>query len=129
MAHIRRHPKSPDRWQVRYIDPTGRERSKNFSKKSEAEKFLYTVEADKLRGRWVDPAAGKVTFGEFAGQWLDAQVFDAKTREAMGAQAVALALGWLVFEPFLEAAAGLDPEARAERRRALRAAVEHLAGG
>jgi hypothetical protein len=48
MAHIRRHPMSPDRWQVRYIDPSGRERSRNFSKKSVAEKFLHSVEADKL---------------------------------------------------------------------------------
>ena len=51
MAHIRRHPKAPDRWQVRYIDPSGRERSKNLARRSDAEKFLHTVEADKLRGR------------------------------------------------------------------------------
>jgi len=68
VAHIRRHPKSPDRWQVRYVDPTGRERSKNFSKKSEAEKFLYTVEADKLRGVWVDPQHGRIAFGDWAAQ-------------------------------------------------------------
>jgi integrase len=68
MAHIRRHPKSPNRWQVRYVDPTGRERSKNFSKKSEAEKFLHTVEADKLRGVWVDPQHGRISFGDWAAQ-------------------------------------------------------------
>ncbi|HVR79668.1 MAG TPA: tyrosine-type recombinase/integrase [Acidimicrobiia bacterium] len=68
MAHIRRHPKSPDRWQVRYVDPSGRERSKNFSKKSEAEKFLHSVEADKLRGVWVDPQHGRIAFGDWAAQ-------------------------------------------------------------
>ena len=68
MAHIRRHPKSPDRWQVRYVDPTGKERSKNFAKKSEAEKFLHTVEADKLRGVWVDPQHGRIAFGNWAAQ-------------------------------------------------------------
>jgi integrase len=68
MAHIRRHPMSPDRWQVRYIDPSGRERSRNFSKKSVAEKFLHSVEADKLRGVWVDPQHGQIPFGEWAAQ-------------------------------------------------------------
>lgn len=68
MAHIRRHPKSPARWQVRYVDPTGRERSRNFSKKSEAEKFLHTFEADKLRGVWVDPQHGRIAFGDWAAQ-------------------------------------------------------------
>ena len=66
MAHIRRHPKSPDRWQVRYIDPQGKERSKNFARKVDAEKYLHTVEVQKIRGEWTDPAAGKTRFGEWA---------------------------------------------------------------
>jgi integrase len=68
MAHIRRHPESADRWQVRYIDPSGKERSKNFSRKSEAERFLHSVEADKLRGVWVDPQHGRIAFGDWAAQ-------------------------------------------------------------
>ncbi len=66
MAHIRRHPKSPDRWQVRYVDPYGKERSKNFARKVDAEKYLHTVEVQKIRGEWTDPAAGKTRFGEWA---------------------------------------------------------------
>lgn len=50
MAHIRRHPKAKDRWQVRYVDPSGKERAKNFSRKSDAERFLVSIETDKLRG-------------------------------------------------------------------------------
>jgi AcrR family transcriptional regulator len=42
------------------------------------------------------------------------------------ARITALALGWLVFEPFLEAAAGLDSAGRAGRRRTLLAAAERL---
>ena len=38
MAHVRRHPKS-GRWQVRYRDPTGRERSKTFERKTDADRF------------------------------------------------------------------------------------------
>jgi integrase len=66
MAHIRRHPKSPERWQVRYVDPSGRERSKNFARKADAEKFLHTAEVQKLRGEWTDPAAGRVSLREWA---------------------------------------------------------------
>lgn len=66
VAHIRRHPKAPNRWQVRYIDPYGKERSKNFGRKVDAEKFLHTVEVQKIKGEWTDPAAGKTKFGEWA---------------------------------------------------------------
>ena len=50
MAHIRRHPVDNSKWQARYIDPTGRERSKTFSRKVDAERFLVQVEAQKQRG-------------------------------------------------------------------------------
>jgi integrase len=66
VAHIRRHPKTPNRWQVRYIDPYGKERSKNFARKVDAEKYLHTVEVEKIKGEWTDPAAGKIRFGEWA---------------------------------------------------------------
>ena len=66
MGHIRRHPNAPDRWQVRYTDPAGRERSHNFARKIDADKFLIAVESDKLRGTWTDPDAGRVSFGEWA---------------------------------------------------------------
>lgn len=69
MAHIRRHPNAGGRWQVRYMDPGGRERAKNFARKSDAEKFLVTVEADKLRGEWVDPRLSKITFREWRERW------------------------------------------------------------
>jgi hypothetical protein len=49
MAHIRRHPVDRTKWQVRYIDPNGRERSKTFPRKVDGEKFLIHVEAQKQR--------------------------------------------------------------------------------
>lgn len=81
MATVRKRPGRPKPWEARYRDPSGRSRSKSFARKSDAQRFLTTVEADKLRGRWVDPSAGRVTFAAFAEQWLQAQVFDPKTRE------------------------------------------------
>jgi hypothetical protein len=46
------------RWRARYRDPSGRERSKSFTRKVDAERFLVAVEDAKLRGAYVDPAAG-----------------------------------------------------------------------
>ena len=71
VAHIRRHPNAKGRWQVRYVDPSGRERSKNFPRRSDGERFLVTVEADKLRGDWVDPRLSKIAFEEWTGRWWD----------------------------------------------------------
>ncbi len=64
MAHVRRL--SARRWQARYRDPAGRERARNFSRKTDAEKWLTTVEAAKLRGEWVDPLLARMSVGEWA---------------------------------------------------------------
>ena len=70
------------RWQARYHDPDGRERTKDFDRKQDAERFLAMITADVLRGAYVDPNAGKVTFAEFAARWLEAQTFGESSREA-----------------------------------------------
>jgi integrase len=57
------------RWRARYRDPSGRERSKSFTRKLDAERFLVAVEDAKLRGAYVDPAAGRVPFREWAERW------------------------------------------------------------
>ena len=68
MAHVRRHPKS-GRWQVRYRDPSGRERSRNFERRVDADRFAATVVADVVRGDYLDPTLAKSTVGEFAERW------------------------------------------------------------
>lgn len=70
------------RWQARYFDPDSRERTRTFDRKQDAERFLATITADVLRGAYVDPDAGKVTFADFAGRWLAAQTFSESSREA-----------------------------------------------
>ena len=57
-------------WQVRYYDPTGRERARNFVRKTDANRFARLVETDKLRGEWRDPRLARVTFAEWADEWL-----------------------------------------------------------
>lgn len=70
------------RWRARYEDPSGNERSEMFARKQDAERFLTSVSADVLRGAYVDPSAGKVTFADFAQRWLEAQTFGESSREA-----------------------------------------------
>jgi integrase len=72
------------RYRVRYTDPDGRERSKSFPDRDKraAEAFLVTVEADKLRGSYIDPKAGRISLRRYASEWLAAQTFDESTREA-----------------------------------------------
>lgn len=71
------------RWRARYLDPDGRQRSRVFARKVDAERFLATVEADKLRGAYIDPDAGRVTLREYSDEWLAGRTFDESTREAV----------------------------------------------
>ena len=81
MASIRKRLDRPKPWEAVYRDPDGRQRTRSFSRKVDAQRFLTTVEADKLRGSYIDPAAGRVTFAAFAAQWAEAATVDAKTRD------------------------------------------------
>jgi integrase len=56
-------------YRVRYRDPAGRQRSKVFTRKTNAEDWLHANETAKQDRRWVDPAAGRERFGEWAERW------------------------------------------------------------
>jgi integrase len=71
------------RWRVRYADPDGQERNRSFDKKVNAERFRAEIEADVLRGTYMDPDAGKITLRAYTAQWLARQQFDAVTREGV----------------------------------------------
>ena len=64
MAHIEK--RGPHKWRARYIDPNGRERSKTFLKRIDAERFIIETESAKTGGSWVDPRAGSKPLGELA---------------------------------------------------------------
>jgi integrase len=55
---------------VRYRDPTGRERSRSFARKADADRFMATVQADLIRGDWTDPRLSKTTLAEWSERWL-----------------------------------------------------------
>jgi integrase len=56
------------RWIARYRDPEGNSRAKSFTRKVDADKFLVTVEASKLRGAYVDVREASRTFRDVAEQ-------------------------------------------------------------
>src|SRR4051794_11281969 len=72
MASIdrRKTTNGENRWEVRYRAPDGRERSRTFRTRRDAEKYASTAEADKARGSWIDPRDAALTFGEVADRWL-----------------------------------------------------------
>jgi integrase len=65
-----KHGRGRNRWRARWRDPAGRERSKSFARKVDAERFLVGIEDAKLRGAYVDPAAGRIAFSDWAERWL-----------------------------------------------------------
>lgn len=70
------------RYVVNYRDPEGRQRRKTFRRKAEAVAFRNTVEADKLRGTYLDVDAGRITFRVYADEWLKSRTFSRLTYEA-----------------------------------------------
>lgn len=70
MAHVQKKPGRPQPWVARYIAPDGRERSRSFARKIDAERFLASTEAGKLRGEWTDPALARTHLDEWAERWL-----------------------------------------------------------
>lgn len=70
------------RYVVNYRDLENRQRRKSFRLKGDATAFRNSVEADKLRGTYIDVDAGRVTFGEYAAEWLAGRTFEETTYEA-----------------------------------------------
>ena len=60
-------------WRARYYGPDGRQRSKSFQRKSDAERWLSQQRSFIAQGDWTDPARGRITFGEYALAWLDSR--------------------------------------------------------
>ena len=85
MASVRRRELGVGsyRYDVTYRDPDGKQRMKTFRLKRSAVAFGVQVEADKQRGQWIDPDAGRVTFEDYAREWIEMQTFDPSTRLAV----------------------------------------------
>jgi integrase len=70
MGHIERRVWSgKPSYRARYRDPAGRERSKSFSRKADAERWLAEIEHTKTRGMWTDPRLGRIRFADWLAAW------------------------------------------------------------
>ena len=66
MSHIQK--RADRRYRARWLDPDGRERSRTFARKADAERHLAAVEGAKLSGAYVNDA-NPVAVGEYARKW------------------------------------------------------------
>jgi integrase len=70
MGYIQKRDR-PKPWLARYKGPDGRHHSKSFRRKVDAEKWLTLEEGKTIKGEWVDPEAGTISYGEWAESWLE----------------------------------------------------------
>ncbi len=83
----KRETKRGPRYDVRYRTPDGAVRTKTFPREADARRFANDVETQKNRGEFVDPHAGRVTFREFASEWLTERPnLRPRTRETYNSQ-------------------------------------------
>ncbi|WP_432864569.1 tyrosine-type recombinase/integrase [Microbispora rosea] len=67
--------KDAKRWLASWIGPNGKESSKAFARKIDAEKYGITMEADRLRSVYVDAREGKIKLREYGEKnWFPSQV-------------------------------------------------------
>lgn len=73
MAYMRKRTTKAGeaRYAVYYRTPDGRERCKWFTRRRDADAFIATTEADKVRGTWIDPSAGRVPLDEYGARWIE----------------------------------------------------------
>lgn len=79
MGSIARRPNG--QWRARYRDASGREHSKHFARKVDAQRWLDETQAARLTGQYVDPRAGRISLREYAEAWRERQVHRPTTVE------------------------------------------------
>ncbi|HUP68359.1 MAG TPA: tyrosine-type recombinase/integrase [Acidimicrobiales bacterium] len=71
MASIAKRPLAKGvAFDVRYRDPNGRPRMKTFRRAEDARLFAKTIEADVVRGDYLQPALARSRFDRWADEWL-----------------------------------------------------------
>ena len=73
MASIDKRPDG--RYRARWREyPGGPQKTRQFDRKADAQRFLDGIRGDLARGLYVDPAGGRVLFRDYAEQWRSVQV-------------------------------------------------------
>jgi integrase len=58
------------KYRARYRDPAGQQRSKTFTLKNDAARFLRDIEVDVDRGRWIDPRSADMSLEDWAKEFM-----------------------------------------------------------
>ncbi|MGE5698047.1 MAG: tyrosine-type recombinase/integrase [Candidatus Sericytochromatia bacterium] len=70
-------------WRARYRDEAGREHSRHFQRRVDAQRWVDEVTTSIVSGNYVDPKAGKMTFRAYFDQWSARQVWVTGTVQSM----------------------------------------------
>lgn len=70
MGSVRRAPRNSARWEARYRDLAGRQRTKTFPSRADAKAWLSASETDMLRGSWIDPRNSAARIELVAQHWM-----------------------------------------------------------
>jgi integrase len=75
MGHVRRRKLEGGRtaYLARYRGPDGRERSKQFPRRADAERFLAVAEVAQAEGSWVDPSKGRMRLRDWIFRFQEAE--------------------------------------------------------
>lgn len=80
MASIDKRPDG--RYRARWREhPGGPQRTRHFTRKADAERFLDNIRGELAKGTYVDPAGGRMPFQDYAEEWRRAQIHRASTAE------------------------------------------------
>jgi hypothetical protein len=71
MPSIEYRPDRPKPYRARYWGPDGRLHSRSFARKDDAQRWLTSEEASKLRDAWVDPRGSRKRFDDWASEWWE----------------------------------------------------------
>lgn len=74
MAALEHRPERPRPWRVRWRDANGRGRSRSFTRKADALRYLHELDVRLDRGVHRDPDGARTAFSEVAASWLDSKV-------------------------------------------------------
>lgn len=81
MANVAKRPDG--QWRARYRDEAGREHSRHFARKVDAQRWLDETTAAVVTGQYVDPRLGRTTFATYYAEWAERQVWEWNTRKNM----------------------------------------------
>jgi integrase len=75
MASIDRRPNRKDKpWRVRWREyPGGPQKTRHFARKTDAQRFGAVVEADLVRGTYIDPSLERQRWVDYADEWAAVQ--------------------------------------------------------